>query len=243
MELSARDLLKLGFGELIGLIAKLERKDLPCLGFNAYCPPEIKIAGPGFDSLSARDYAGKVLTFARMLGARHIGIGAPISRILPNGFPRDLAESQIREFFRVTVDVFAEYEIYVLVEPLGSCYCNFINTISEAAQIVKDEDHPYLAMLADFYNMEHSGEGNLDLSGYIPMVMHTHISDDADSPSKRDFLREDRFPVHKERIQRLYAAGYDRAVSLEIDVRADLRKAEVNLEFLRSQTAMFGCRE
>ncbi|MDR1640009.1 MAG: sugar phosphate isomerase/epimerase [Clostridiales bacterium] len=233
IELSARHVLGLDSAAFKALADKLERIGLPCAGFNSYCPPRIKMAGPGFSLPEAEAYAKDVLMAARALGAQHVGVGSPMSRILPEGYPKDLANREIREFFLATANVFAERGIYVLVEPLGPCYCNFINTISEAAGIVADIAHPFLALLPDFYNMERSGEGDKDLTSYQTMICHTHISDDAGSALKRDFLLEERYPLHKTRIQNLASTGYDRSISIEIDMPAELQKAESNLEFLR----------
>ena len=39
---------------------ELDELELPCLGFNAYCPAEVVIAGPGYDRANTRAYAARL---------------------------------------------------------------------------------------------------------------------------------------------------------------------------------------
>ena len=44
-------------GEYSALCKKLESLQLKVLGINGYCPPALKMAGPGFDMGSIKKYA------------------------------------------------------------------------------------------------------------------------------------------------------------------------------------------
>ena len=54
---------------------ELDELELPCLGFNAYCPAEVVIAGPGYDRANTRAYAARLAARAGRLGIRQEGIG------------------------------------------------------------------------------------------------------------------------------------------------------------------------
>jgi hypothetical protein len=99
------------------------------LGFNAYCPPEVRIAGPGYAPGPAREWAKRSAERAEELGVRFVGGGSPFSRDLPAGFSIERAWDQAVEFFSVTGEAFLEAGVQVCVEALGPCYCNFINRL------------------------------------------------------------------------------------------------------------------
>jgi sugar phosphate isomerase/epimerase len=237
IEMSGWLIHSLGNQEFNTVCKKLDKHGVRCLGLNAYCPPEVVIAGIGFDAPNAYRYAKSLADRAKKLNVKHVGIGSPMSRTLPDGFSRTLANKQAHEFFRVTADVFAEADIIVCVEALGYCYCNFINTISEAAELVYQLDHPYIRLIADYYNMEHSGEADIDISPYLPILHHVHISDDNGSPSGRSFLKEIKKNVHAERLENLCNAGYNKTLSVETDVAVTVDAAADTLRFLRGMTA------
>ena len=233
VELSGRNVCAMDLAAFSDLRRMIQAEGLPCLGFNAYCPPEVRIAGPGFSAPAVREYALRIMDRAAALNVQVVGIGSPMSRGLPEGFDRHLAMRQAEEFFAVTAEVFAEQNIYVCVEALGPCYCNFINSIYEAQSIVHAVNMENVKVVLDFYNMEHSGEADIPLSPFIGDIVHAHISDDAGSPKMRWFLKPEKRELHAARIRRLYSAGYQGAVTLEIDLDADLCEARQSLRMLK----------
>jgi sugar phosphate isomerase/epimerase len=233
VELSGRSVCAMEENAFVELRRMINSSAVPCLGFNAYCPPDVRIAGPGFSKKAAREYAKKCLSRAAELNVQVVGVGSPMSRNLPEGYDRDLAMHQAEEFFEATAEVFAEQNIYVCVEALGPCYSNFINRIQEAQSIVRAVNMKNLRLVLDFYNMEHSGEADIPLFPFVSDIVHAHISDDAGSPQKRWFLRPDKRDVHIARIKRLREAGYLGAMTLEIDLSADLFEAKQSLCILK----------
>ena len=233
VELSGRNVCAMEKEAFEELRRMIHSSGLDCLGFNAYCPPEVRIAGPGFSRRAAKEYALRCLSRAVDLNVRVVGVGSPMSRNLPEGFDTTLAIRQAEEFFAVTAEVFATQNIYVCVEALGNCYCNFINRLHEAQSLVKAVGMANLKLVADFYNMEHSGEADIPLSPFVSDIVHAHISDDAGSPQKRWFLKPEKREQHVARLKRLYAAGYLGAVTLEIDLPADIIEAKQSLQILK----------
>ena len=66
--------------------------------------------------------------------------------------------------------MFAPYGITVCVEPLGRCFCNFINDLSEAEEIIVRVGAKNLGMVVDFYNMEQNGDADQDLGKYLSVI-------------------------------------------------------------------------
>jgi len=233
VELSGRNVCKMEKNAFRELKRCLQSTCMPCLGFNAYCPPEVRIAGPGFSEVAALEYAKRCLERAVELNVQVIGVGSPMSRHLPDGYDKSKAVSEASAFFAVTADVFAQEGIYICVEALGPCYCNFINHLKEAQDIVRSVGMENLKIVLDFYNMEHSAEADISLDLFLPDIVHAHISDDAGSPKARWFLKPDKRDTHWTRVRRLYGAGYLGALTLEIDLPADLKQAVQTLRMLR----------
>lgn len=233
VEFSGRNLCALDEGEYAQLRHMIGTGGPPCFGLNAYCPPEIRIAGPGFFINTVKEYARRCVTRAAELNVRVVCVGSPMSRNLPAEYDRVLAMRQTEEFFAATAQIFAEANIIVCVEALGPCYCNFINRLHEAHSIVRAVNMKNLKLVVDFYNMEHNGEADISLSPYINDIAHVHISDDAGSPKLRSFLKPEKRELHIGRLQRLYSLGYRGNVTMEIDLPAVSNAASQSLGILR----------
>lgn len=233
IELSGRSITALddqSFGRICQL---LNDEKLPCLGLNAYCPPEIVIAGPGFDLKKAQNYAAHCAKRAATMGVMKVGIGSPNSRNLPEGFGRKRALAQAADFFKATAEQFEKFGIVVCIEALGICYCNFINQTAEALELVQKIRSPHVKLVLDFYNMEHSGEGDREITQIFPYIEHVHISDDDGSPSRRYFLKEEKFQIHKERLKRLQQGGYNKTIAIEIDLPVNEVLAKQSLDWIK----------
>ena len=118
------------------------------------------------------------------------------------------------------------------LEPLGRCFCNFINDLSEAEEIIVRVGAKNLGMVVDFYNMEQNGDADQDLGKYLSVILHAHISDDAGDPYKRDFMRPEKKEIHQNRVRRFYEAGYAGRISVEIDEPVIREKASSSLAML-----------
>jgi sugar phosphate isomerase/epimerase len=216
------------------LCKHIEKIGFPVLGMNMYCPPDVIIAGPGYDCGIAARYARIAAARGNALGVRVIGIGSPRSRIIPEGFDLKLAKTQLVEFLRITAGEFSVYGITVAFEALAPCFCNFINTLPEAQRVVAGAGINGLEIVADFYNMEHSGEADMDITPFIDLIGHFHISDDDGAPTKRSYLKPEKYSLHKSRIRRIKESGYNGALTLETDVAFDEVRALESLQFLKS---------
>ena len=214
---------------------KLQELHLPALFFNCYCATDIIIAGPGFNPVEIRRYAEKIAERGSSLGIKGVGIGSPNSRILPLDFPKDIAIVQLKEFLNITAEILDKKDITVALEPLGKCFCNFINSIEEALSILISDVLPQVTILPDFYNMEHAAEADMDLRSVLSKASHFHISDDQDHiPTMRSYLKEEKIPIHTRRIQNLRKLGYNQTITLEIDIPVDTARARKSLAVIKA---------
>lgn len=234
VELMGKYLVSLQEREFEMLLWQQDRLSLPVLGLNGYCPKQIQMIGVEFTTEKAREYAKACAVRAHRLGVKYVGIGSPMSRNLCGGLAYGEAVRQLEQFLSVTAEVFSKYDIMVCLEALAECYCNFVNNLQEAADIVKELCLPNLALIVDFYNMEHMGEADTDLKRFGGYITHVHISDDEGSPTRRSYLKMEKKGIHQQRIRNLLATGYGGAVSLEIDCRIDVERARQSADMLRN---------
>jgi len=221
-------------GDFFNLKKQVEEVSFPILCMNAYCPPEVAIAGPNFDEIAIAQYARRAANRGSTLGVRAIVIGSPQSRLLPNYFNRTLAKKQLLKFLRITSEEFGIFGIKTTLEALAPCFCNFVNKLPDAYEIVQELDNHNIGLTMDFYNMEHSDEADIDLKKFADKIHHTHISDDDGSPAMRSYLNSEKYSVHASRINRLKQISYNATLTIEIDVSFDSARAEHNLLFLKS---------
>ncbi|MCE5342685.1 MAG: sugar phosphate isomerase/epimerase [Eubacteriales bacterium] len=230
VELSGKAVAAMPEDAFLALREALGQAGLPCLGFNACFPAEVTIAGPGFDPEKARRYAEILAGRALALGVRMVGVGSPFSRRIPDGYPEGRAMREAADFLRILRDVMAPAGVTVCVEALADCYCNFINTLPEAAVLAMLAD---CKVVLDYYNMELMGEANRDLRPYLPLIAHVHISDDDGSPQLRSPLKPEKAAIHRRRIRWLKEAGYDQIITLETDIPFSEVRAAESLRLLR----------
>jgi sugar phosphate isomerase/epimerase len=164
------------------------------------------------------------------LGVRVIGVGSPLSRRLPPGYPTGRARAEATAFLRILRDRTAGAGVTVCVEALADCYCNFVNTLPEAAELAALAG---CRVVLDYYNMERMGEADTDVRPYLPLIAHAHISDDDGSPRLRAPLKAEKAEVHRARIRRLREAGYDRTMTLETDIPFSAARAAESLGLIR----------
>lgn len=197
---------------------------ISCLALNAYCPPDIIIAGPAFDVRKAYEYAHSMAFRAKAMGVERIGIGSPNSRILPAGYPHKRAWQEAIDFVHATQDGLDGIE--VCVEALGSYFCNFLTTISQSAALASEAG---CGLILDFYQMELEGEADICLEPYLGIIRHAHLSDDDGLPTLRAPLDAAKRALHQARIRRLRDTGYGGCLSLETDIPLDIKRMEQTL--------------
>ncbi|MCI8970000.1 MAG: sugar phosphate isomerase/epimerase [Oscillibacter sp.] len=233
VELRGRAVSAMPEADFSALRQELEALELPCLGFNAYCPAEVVIAGPGYDRRRTRSYASYLAGRAGQLGIRQVGIGSPASRRLPLGFDRQLAAKQAETFLADTAECFAPMGVRVALEPLAPFFCDFINTYDEAMEYIHALTEHGVGLILDFLNMELGGEDSRELESLVPHILHVHMSDYAETPWQRDEPKPCRIQIHQERLRHLRSAGYDGAVSIETDLPLDEKRAAETLASVR----------
>lgn len=214
IECSGREIAALTEEEFRQWEMVINRGGIPCLAINDYCSEELVIAGPGFDIGKTREYAELICERGSRLGVKLIGVGAPASRKLPEGFDRELAEKQAQAFVTETCTIAQKYGITVMWEACNKCVTNFHTKIHEVVAFVEDLNIDNLKLVIDFYHLSAEGEELTVIEDALPYTVHLHVAM-GDDKGRKNFLTGDGYSYHKEIISTINAHGYDGTISIE----------------------------
>ena len=123
----------------------------------------------------------------------------------------------------------------LVVEPLNSRECNFINSLDEGAELVAACGHAAVRLLADIYHMLMDQEGPDAILRHGALLSHVHIAEKEGRafPGKHG---EDFGPY----LRALNEIGYQGALSLECGWSDLEKEAPIAIVSLRKQLEMAG---
>lgn len=206
----------------------IEALPLPPEAFNSFVRT-LKIVGPDADFDALRRYVDTALERAALVGGKIIVFGSGGARNVPEGFSRDTALTQIRDFLVLCGDASARTGVTVVIEPLCRAESNILNTVGEGAALARAVGRHGVRNLADTYHMEADGDPLSEIVAHADTIAHVHTADThRDAPGTGVYDHRALFDVLK-------AIGYDARVSVECrwqdfdaqigPARAHLRKA------------------
>jgi len=173
-------------------------------------PGDLKCVGQEADTERFKKYIEAALPRAAEVGIKTVVFGSGGARKVPEGFARDEAADQFVDRLREMAPVAEKTGVTVVVEPLNSKECNFINSLAEGADLVRRADHPRIRLLADIYHMLMDGEGPEEIAAHAPLIAHCHV---AEHEGRRapGTAAEDLRPY----LRALVDAGYKGGISVE----------------------------
>lgn len=211
--LAAKDIAAMSEEQFVTVLRTIKSGPLSCKGLNAYCAPDLKMTGPGFNRQAVKEYGNRVLMRASQLGLSYIGIGCPNSRNVPDGFSYSKALDQYKQTLCDLCDMAAILDIDILLESVCSIEGNFITTVKEAIEVVSDIGRPNMGLVYDIYHefmMEQPATVAEQAGALIKTV---HIAQDVGG--KRHYLREEHIEEYRPYIEILREIGYLGEVNLE----------------------------
>lgn len=192
----------------------------------------------GFKPESLKSYLEKSCKRSSMLGIKKI--------ILGNGKARSFLTEADREkqyiFFDVVkmmAQIASDNGQELILEPLGPKYSNYINTISEAVEIIERLGISNIFTMADLRHMHWSKENFENLTTYKKYVHHIHIDYPVDFP-ERKYPNVDDGYNYKNFFDAVKKSGYNGSVTVEAEIPNDWKKAH---EKLMQVTKKYGLTE
>ena len=192
---------------------RLERGPLKCETLNSFCTTSLKLCGNGYDQEALDAYCISLAKKASYLGIRYIGVGAPGSRSLEDGFSRTAGRQQLKNSFKIMSGVFKKYGIDVLLEPVCSLECNFITTTYEALALINELRLDNLFLVYDIYHAQAMQENAVPLYRARGKIKVVHIAENINN--KRRYLKPDYIEKHRPYAQALIEIKYDGEVAVE----------------------------
>ncbi|MCF8379019.1 MAG: sugar phosphate isomerase/epimerase [Bacteroidales bacterium] len=203
---------------------------IPIKVCNSFIPKNMKSVGTEAVHPEILEYMEIAFLRAQKAGVKYIVFGSGGSRAIPDGFSHDEALRQFIDLCSQMAPIAARYDVVVVLEPLNSKECNFINTVTEGGKIVEEVNHPNFRLLADFYHMLMNGEEPESIEKYGHLIQHTHLAekDERAAPGSHN---ED-FTAY---FKALKNVGYKGKISIECKWESLETQAPTAIKAIRNQ--------
>ncbi len=159
------------------MLQQARNADIPVRACNLFIPGSMKSVGPDAVHPEILEYMETAFSRAQKAGVEYIVFGSGGSRDIPEGFSRSEARRQFIDLCSQMAPIASKYDVVVVLEPLNTKECNFINSVTEGGEIVEAVNHPNFRLLADFYHMLMDGEKPESIEKYGHLIQHTHIAE------------------------------------------------------------------
>ena len=214
-------------------IVQIKSYTIQCHSCNILFPGSIKLTGMNVSIEAIESYMNSVIQRISGLGVEIIVFGSSGSRNVEEGFCKDTALEQLRDFLILASSMLKPYGIKIAIEALNKKETNILNNLTEAAQLAKMVNRDNVGVLIDIYHMDMENEP-VDVIRELykngTNFIHAHI---ADAMNGRGF------PLEKERFidfaNVLKAINYSGKLSIEGSSRnfdVDIVKAKAVLDSL-----------
>lgn len=155
----------------------LSESNLPCISHNGMFPSDIKLIGAEADRQRIAEYTESALSLVAPLGAKLCVLGSGGSRRTPKGYDIDRAYDEFSALCsEIIAPICEKYGKILVIEPLNRDECNIVNTVADAARVVKAINKPSVKALADYFHVLKNGEDVSEISQYGDILVHAHIS-------------------------------------------------------------------
>ena len=218
--------------KFVKILEATRNYSLPVKALNSFLPAELKCVGPNADPFAILKFAETSFRRAHVAGIGIIVLGSGKARQIPEGFSGQEARRQFVELSREMAPLAEKYKVTIVLEPLNKEECNFINSVAEAGDIVKEVNHPNFLLLADLYHMSKEGESPESILRYGHLLRHVHIAEKAGraapGTTHEDFT---------EYFRALRRVRYRGLISIECQWQNMEKQLPVAIQALRAQTA------
>jgi D-psicose/D-tagatose/L-ribulose 3-epimerase len=123
------------------------------------------------------------------LGGRVMIIGSPKQRDVLEGVPYRVAWKRFVDMIEACLDDAAARRVTLCMEALPPDQCNFVTSLDEAVEMVRQVDHLNFQTMFDVHNARLETEPLPELlRRYLPYVRHVHVQEmDGSYPGAGDF--------------------------------------------------------
>ncbi len=192
-----------------------------------FLPGSLKSTGPAVDEAALDRFVATAMDRAGRAGVKVVVYGSGGSRQVPEGWAQKDAIEQVVGHLKRWAPLAGRAGVTIVLEPLQSRECNFVNSVDQGAEIVRRVDQPSIRLLADTYHMVSDGEGPDSIRRAGKLLAHVHCAE-GKGRGPLGTVGED----HRPYFRALKDIGYDGRISIEAkwgDQRAQLPAALAEL--------------
>lgn len=162
------------FSANVQKIKKLKCRLYMC---NVLFPGSLKIAGPEVDEEKVLTYLHAVLARAKKAGVKRLILGSGGARRLPDDYDKEKAKIEFAALTRKMAMAAKQYGVTIILENLNSTETNFLNKLSDAADVVRLAAHPNFKLNADIYHMLKEGESAEEIRKAGDLIVYSEIAE------------------------------------------------------------------
>jgi sugar phosphate isomerase/epimerase len=135
------------------------------------------VVGPTVDAERLRSYTTRVFARMQRAGVEIMVFGSGTARTVPDGFPTDRAQTQLKEFVTLCADLAEPRQVRIVLEPQNYTDTNMVHTVPQAQSLANEVDRPNVKVMADFFHMCLNEEPLDDLVAAGPYLAHAHMAE------------------------------------------------------------------
>lgn len=197
---------------------------------NVFFPGTIKIAGPDVNESRVLGYVDTVFSRAEKAGVSCIVLGSGGSRNIPDGYDLEKAKADFIALCRKLAIVAEKYGIMIALEGLQTSETNFLNTVKDAAGIVRGVNHPNFRLNADIFHMMRENESPESIVDAADILGHCEIAEK--QTRSMPGVQGDDFKPY---LRALRKAGYDKYIFIEANTNNPSTDIRLTFNYLSNQ--------
>ncbi len=158
-------------------LKQIKRLNLSLYAVNIFIPGELKLVGPQVNEAAILAYAEGVFKRCQLAQVRLVVWGSGGARRVPEGFNPAEAKKQFISIAQKVAEAAQRYQIILALENLNHTETNFITTMAEALDVVKQVNHPNFRLCADIYHMLKENESAEVLMQAKNYLVHVDLAE------------------------------------------------------------------
>lgn len=174
-ELDVLELTKLTDDEYDKVKKRIKNSPVTCDAWNTMIPLDSSIISPDFDTKYWIEFNKKGAYRAAELGAKYYIFGNGKARRVPESGDIKGGRAKVLDFVNSLCDITEEYGITMLFEPLSPKFSNFVLSIKEGVDVIKELNRKNLLIVTDMRHMYTTGESFEELEKYKNYIAHIHL--------------------------------------------------------------------
>jgi sugar phosphate isomerase/epimerase len=183
-------------------------------------PADVRVTQRGFNLYVWMEHLKHALQRLGPLGCRRLVWSNGRARVLPVEGELAVLKEQVLQFLFMLCEVAGNFDMSVLVEPLGPRRTNFLNSMKEVGEFLPRVGKENLSSLVSLREMEPIGLSPSDLGRYRELIGHVQLENPGLGPERRVSPRPDDGYDYRPFLRALKGMGYSGYLSLPADADA-----------------------